>query len=96
MLKQYERTANRRHAHRRARSHPLVDHEIVAVTRRVAGNNLMINRSGWVAGHMEATSDCLARTASAASLSAASSSASRSVSTTRLTPWAPISASTPR
>ncbi len=46
--------------------------------------------------HMLATSPCLARTASAASFSAASSSASRSVSTTRFTPSAPISASTPR
>ena len=49
-----------------------------------------------VGRHMLATSPCLARTASAASFSAASSSASRSVSTTRFTPSAPISASTPR
>ncbi len=50
----------------------------------------------WDGRHMLATSPCLARTASAASFSAASSSASRSVSTTRFTPSAPISASTPR
>ena len=46
--------------------------------------------------HMLEMSPCLARTASAASFRAASSSASRSVSTTRLTPSAPIWASTPR
>ena len=47
-------------------------------------------------GQRLATSACLARTASAAVRSAASSSSVRSRSTTRRTPDAPISASTPR
>ncbi len=48
------------------------------------------------AGQRPATSDCLARTASAASLRPASSDSVRSVMTTLRAPVAPISASTPR
>ncbi len=47
-------------------------------------------------GYSDATSACLARTASAASFSAASSDSVSGVSTTRFTPPAPSSASTPR
>src|SRR5205814_4248794 len=46
--------------------------------------------------YRSATSACFARTASAASLSAASSLSVSGVSTTRRTPVAPSSASTPR
>ncbi len=55
-----------------------------------------LRRGSGSGNYMLEMSPCLARTASAASMRLARSSASRSVSTTRLTPSAPISASTPR
>ena len=55
---------------------------------------LQAGSAGWV--YRLATSACLARTASAAVRRAASSASVRSRSTTRRTPSAPISASTPR